>query len=122
MDELYSERREELLKLISRKISYKEKLVERQNNEFTEQLNKQITTVENEVNTLLSFVLCFDKVIELMTNEAERTSEELYKANRLNAILSQLLNAQTERAQVWSDTAFTLHDHILTSPKVCLPN
>lgn len=114
---LYDESRTNLLQLIAKKISYKEHLIKRQNEEFSESLNKSITSVETEINTLLSFVMAFDRMAEFMQAETAGAVDEWYKANQRNIILTQLLDAQTERATEWSTTAFSLHDHIMNLPK-----
>lgn len=111
---LYDSSRADVLKLISRKISYKEHLITRQDSEFTEQLNKSITSVEAEISVLIAFIQAFDHMAEFMQSETSIAVDEWWNADRKNLILSELLNAQTERAESWSNTAFSLHDHILT--------
>ena len=113
---VYEHSRADVLQLISRKISRKEYLIKQQDEAFTDVLNKQITSVESEISTLIAFVQAFDRMAEFMAEEAAKTEDEYYRANRQNIILNQLLNAQTERAESWSNTAFSLHDHILSTP------
>ncbi|GAB3282343.1 hypothetical protein GCM10027347_58580 [Larkinella harenae] len=114
---LYKESRENLLQLINRKISYKEHLIKRQDEELNEQLHKSITTIETEINTLLSFVMAFDRLAEYLRNETAVAVDEYHIAKRKNNTLLQLIDAETERATEWSTLAFDLHDHILKSPK-----
>ena len=105
---VYDSSRADVLQLIHRKISYKEHLIKRQDEEFTDQLNKSITSVEFEINTLIGFVKAFDKMAEFMAEETVKTEDEAYRLNRKVLILSQLLDAETERVDAWSNTAFKL--------------
>ncbi|MBN8823895.1 MULTISPECIES: hypothetical protein [unclassified Spirosoma] len=106
---LYDESRADVLTLISRKISRKEYLIKRQDEEFNEQLHKQIASVESEISTLLAFVKAFDRMAEFMQDETAGFVEEWYKTKHQNLILNQLLDAQTELAHTWGETAFKLY-------------
>lgn len=110
---LYNESRADVLELISRKISRKEYLIKQQDEAFTSQLHKQITGVESEISTLLAFVQAFDAMAELLQQEAATAVDEWWKADRKVLLLNQVIDAQTEMRQSWSDTAFSLHNHIL---------
>jgi hypothetical protein len=105
---LYQRSRKDLLELISRKINYKENLIAKQDEEFTAQLHKQIANVENEINTLLSFIMSFDSMGEFLENETAKAHEQWYFINRKNLILNELLKAEQERVDAWSNTAFKL--------------
>lgn len=105
---LYDEGRANLLQLISRKISRKEYLIKQQDEAFTDALNKQITSVESEISTLIAFVQAFDRMADFLADETAKAADESYRINRLNAILNTMLDAETERAGAWSETAFKL--------------
>ncbi|GAB4043102.1 hypothetical protein [Spirosoma litoris] len=107
---LYDESRAAVLQLISRKISRKEYLIKQQDEAFTELLHKQIASVESEISTLLAFVKAFDRMAEFMQQETAGFVDEWYKVQRQNIRLNLLLDAETERAGAWSDTAFKLAD------------
>ena len=112
---LYDESRANLLELIARKISYKEHLVRQFDEQFSDALHKQIRNVEGEVNALLSFVQAFDRMAEHLADETARAVDHWYKTDRQLIITQQLLEAENERAGMWSNTAFDLHDHILNN-------
>ena len=125
----YDTSRANVLQLVSRKISYKERLIERQDVEFTDQLNKQITSVESEISTLLAFVMAFDSMAEFMQNETAGAVDEWYTTNRKNLILSQLLDAETERANELSSIlvecekrAFTVNVPAIDWSAIRIPN
>jgi len=88
---------------------YDEYLIKRQDEEFNEQLHKQIASVESEISTLLAFVKAFDRMAEFMQDETAGFVEEWYKTKHQNLILNQLLDAQTELAHTWGETAFKLY-------------
>lgn len=105
---LYDEGRANVLQLISRKISRKEYLIKQQDEAFTDALNKQITSVESEISTMIAFVQAFDRMAEYLADETAKAVDESYQITRLNAVLNTMLDAETERAGAWSDAAFKL--------------
>lgn len=114
---LYDESRANMLQLISRKIAYKERLLTEFDSAFSDDLHKRLKSAETEVNTLLAFVIAFDNMANFLTNETAELGEHAYQTERESlrlryqiGTLNKLLDAETERAGAWSDTAFKLAD------------